>query len=133
MHDGVGELAAFDEPPHDLADEKGIPLGPLVYPGDERLGCCRTGCRLDEACDLDFTETAQRQPRRDRLANQLGERIGQEIAASERDVSERADDNKRHLAQDTGEETQEEEGRLIGTLEVVQEKEQRPRPGRATE
>ncbi len=132
---GAGDLSLGAEAPfghqetHDLADEERIALGLAVHRRDELGRRCRPRRHLDVARHVVLGEAAQGETASHGLAGQVAERLEQRMLAAELHVAIGADHEeprRTHLAR---QELQQQERRLIGPLDVVQDEDQRLRAG----
>lgn len=119
------ERAALGEVAQDLADEERIALGLAV----DRLGEGPRGLlladRVDERLHLVAVETTQEGPLVEVLAAERGDRIGERVRSVELDVAVRAHDQDALAAQVAGEVLEEQQRRLVGPVQVVEDQDQR--------
>ena len=82
------------------------------------------GCR-DEARHLVLGEAAERQPLAVRLARELAEHVRERIMPADLDVAIRADDEQPRVADGAHQKLQQQERRLVGAVEIVEQQHQR--------
>lgn len=107
-----------------LAHEVRIALGLAVDGGDEVHRRVDPGHAGDEPADLALLEPGQGQVGGRRLTEQLGQGAAQRVAAVHLDVPIGADEQEACVGQLAGHEPEQQQARLIGPVEVVQDDDQ---------
>jgi hypothetical protein len=89
--------------------------------------------KLDEAGDGSLVQAGERKPRRGRLARQLGQRRCERLAHGWVDIPVGGDKEHAAVRELAGEELEQEEGRRVGRVQVVQDEHERAILSRAAQ
>ena len=124
------QAALRAEQAHDLVDVERVALRGLVDRAHDAVGGTAARDALDELGDVALAQPAQRQPLA--VAVDVGNRAGHRRVQARLRFAVRADDEDRSVAQMDGEERQQQQRRLVGAVQVVEDQDERAlRRGRA--
>ncbi len=115
------QAAVGNKQAHDLVDEEGVALGLPVDSLHQGLGRLNPGGDLDEAGHVALAEAAQEDALAELSAGQLAERVSEGMLASQLHVAVCSENHQAGAAQLPRQELQQEERRLVGPVEVVQD------------
>ena len=121
---GVLQGGVGGQQPHGLPDEQRVAFGRLVDGGNHGLGGLRPGERLDEPADLASVQAPKAEQMA--LAYQLPHRVADPVPAVRRHVAVGPDDQQPGAARVSGQELQQQQGGVVGRLQVLHDQHQRP-------
>jgi hypothetical protein len=110
---------------HDLADEERIALGLLVDCRDQPCRSELRRCQLDVLRDLALAQPGKRHPTGDRLARDLGQRLGERPSGDRINVAVGGEQEDAGRAKLTGEEPQQQQRGRVGRVKIVQDEHRR--------
>ena len=113
------EAALGAEQAHDLVDEERVALGRFVDRAHDAVGRAPSGDALDDRGDVALVQTAQRQPLA--VADDVAERAGERRVQARLGLAIGPDDEDRRVAQVDRDEAEQEQRRLVGAVQVVED------------
>jgi len=125
--------ADLDQVLDHLLDEEGISLGLLLDQIYEARGGLLARACLDEIGDTLAGQAAQQYAFVEALVAQRGDGLPQRVGALEFDIPVGPDQQHAVAANASGEVEQQQQRRLVGPVEVVEDRDQRGRPRRTTQ
>ena len=128
---GVVEASLGAEQAHDLVDEERVALGRLVDRAHDAIGRAAARDALDDRGDVGLAQPAQRQPLT--VADDVAQRRRQLCVQSGLGLAIGADHEDRGVAHVDGEEAEQQQRRMIGAVQVVEDEDERRLTGRGAQ
>ena len=115
-----GEAALLRQQADDLAQEEGVSFGLRVDRSDKAVGNLGSRGQADEVGDIVAREPGDREHARDGLSTQGHERSRQRTAACELRIAVPRDDEDASLRELARKELQQDQGRRVGCVQIVE-------------